>query len=652
MSIGGFFTTYLASAQQSAAQTGWLVSVTLAQWADETNYGATLGGPDVWNFAGVTDPSTGNLFSYPSEQAGLASYVQTANLSYYTAVKAAAGSGAEAEATALGKSPWAGGHYDSNNTGHPGVDLIDIINSNNLTQYDAGGGATGASGAAAGIAPVATLIPIPIPPAGMDSDISTGSFFINGKTMDVDVTAALVNVAIDLDITQASTLVLTMEDPSRTIINNPVFAQASTVSILPDLFMWQMVALDKATNVVTATFEPYVVAALRSAPTQVPFSVNPGQMTRSDFATLLINQVQATASVAPAAYIATLPTTNGQPAGITQEQLSRGTTTNIYEDSWTCLQRLASEVQWVCFCYDTTVYFGPQEWLAQLPVALTIQEFQNGILTIDGTFDTGQPLGTLTVHALAGSWTPAPGQSVAVNNLGPFSQAASFVYKLNPDQPATIGQNWITATVSRASVFQPDIIITLQQALPSLPEPATGGATAAVAPGLAAGAIGPQPSAATANIFWPVPPPGTDGAPTQNRVDQGVDWGQGGGVTYPIYAVANGTITNLTNSGWPGGAFITLALSNAPDTTHTMVYYSEYITPSVTVGQVVKGGDVIGKANGGSGSDGSGIEVGWADPSAIGQSLNTKLNGQYSGTGPTPEGQSFLAWITSGGTPT
>lgn len=125
-----FFAVALPYAHQAHAQTGVLVSVILAQWADETGYG----GPD-WS----PNNNPGNVGSYdgqpvakfPSLQAGVNAYIQTMRLDYYAAVRAA--TTATAQATALGQSPWASGHYGN----PPGADLIAILNTYNLTQYDA-----------------------------------------------------------------------------------------------------------------------------------------------------------------------------------------------------------------------------------------------------------------------------------------------------------------------------------------------------------------------------------------------------------------------------------------------------------------------------------------------------------------------------------
>ena len=78
---------------------------------------------------------------------------------------------------------------------------------------------------------------------------------------------------------------------------------------------------------------------------------------------------------------------------------------------------------------------------------------------------------------------------------------------------------------------------------------------------------------------------------TPGRVDMGVDYGGAG----PVYALGNGKITSVYNSGWPGGGFIGLQLS---DGSGRYVYYAEDISPAVQVGQTVTAGQLIGHATG------------------------------------------------------
>jgi hypothetical protein len=100
--------------------------VVLAQWDVEGK-----GWPPAFNNPGdVGDPANAGQTSYPSIQAGVDAYVRTMMLSYYSGVRSAVGYVAQSQA--LGKSPWAAGHYGN----PPGSDLISIIQTNSLTQYD------------------------------------------------------------------------------------------------------------------------------------------------------------------------------------------------------------------------------------------------------------------------------------------------------------------------------------------------------------------------------------------------------------------------------------------------------------------------------------------------------------------------------------
>lgn len=124
-----FINDVLAYAQRGA-QTGLMVSVILAQWANETGWGSSPYFTDGHNPAGISPG--GVVAAYPSLDAGVAAWIQTMDLPYYDAVRSA--QGRNAQAVALGESPWAGSHYD--NGSGPGSMLIEIINENNLWTYD------------------------------------------------------------------------------------------------------------------------------------------------------------------------------------------------------------------------------------------------------------------------------------------------------------------------------------------------------------------------------------------------------------------------------------------------------------------------------------------------------------------------------------
>lgn len=122
-----FIAAALPFALQAHAATDVHPSVILAQWADENGF---VWPPPFNNPGNVGDTSHGGQQGYPSIAAGVAAYIQTMNLGYYNAVRAP-GSAVE-QATALGRSPWAAGHYGS----PPGSNLVALISQYDLTRYD------------------------------------------------------------------------------------------------------------------------------------------------------------------------------------------------------------------------------------------------------------------------------------------------------------------------------------------------------------------------------------------------------------------------------------------------------------------------------------------------------------------------------------
>lgn len=160
---------------------------------------------------------------------------------------------------------------------------------------------------------------------------------------------------------------------------------------------------------------------------------------------------------------------------------------------------------------------------------------------------------------------------------------------------------------------------------------------------------------------------------TVGRIDQGKDYGG----SCNLYAIGSGTVVGVSNSGWPGGAFIAIDLTNPlpvadcagsyadyqsnggsafpvssssfiATSSCSRVYYAEAITPSVTVGEHVSACQIIGTATG---AAYPGIELGWADPAAVGDSLfhyQTSIAYKEAGdSGATPEGTAYSNWIAS-----
>jgi hypothetical protein len=82
--------------------------------------------------------------------------------------------------------------------------------------------------------------------------------------------------------------------------------------------------------------------------------------------------------------------------------------------------------------------------------------------------------------------------------------------------------------------------------------------------------------------------------------------------TFPMYAMGSGTITNVYNSGWPGGKFIGLHLDSGQ-----YMYYAENINPNVVAGQRVTKGQRVGNSI----NQDPFVEVGWAAPPGTGETM-------------------------------
>lgn len=120
----------------------------------------------------------------------------------------------------------------------------------------------------------------------------------------------------------------------------------------------------------------------------------------------------------------------------------------------------------------------------------------------------------------------------------------------------------------------------------------------------------------------------------RGRIDEGVDFTGSG----PLYAMGDGKITEVLGSGWPGGIYINLSMTNGQN-----VYYAENITPMVVVNQTVRAGEQIGHANGFYPY----IEIGFG----TGQPQTAAASSHYTEGQATSEGQQMAALLTSLGAP-
>lgn len=100
-------------------------------------------------------------------------------------------------------------------------------------------------------------------------------------------------------------------------------------------------------------------------------------------------------------------------------EFTRGTEDDPNEDSWTCMQRLAEEVQWRCFAVGKTIYFVRDLRLLKNKPLATIAEFSDGVDYIDFDYDVGKKVSSGTVYGRASRWAVPPGAIFLLEHMGP-----------------------------------------------------------------------------------------------------------------------------------------------------------------------------------------------------------------------------------------
>jgi len=122
------------------------------------------------------------------------------------------------------------------------------------------------------------------------------------------------------------------------------------------------------------------------------------------------------------------------------------------ENSWSCIQRLADEVDYRAFFVSGTFYWISEDQLFKQRPQFNLTEFTDGILGIDGEYHMGKGNGSITISARAGRWLAPPGCVVVMQNMGPWNG------------------RWLVTEFNR-SLFDLNASITLKKPQPVLPEP-------------------------------------------------------------------------------------------------------------------------------------------------------------------------------------
>lgn len=108
------------------------------------------------------------------------------------------------------------------------------------------------------------------------------------------------------------------------------------------------------------------------------------------------------------------------------------------EDNWTCVQRLAQEVGWLCYCVSGTIYIDDwQHRLAQAP-RIEFSDDSPGVNGVGVEIDTGMSMATATVDCRISRWGAPPGTVATITDMGPAS-GRWFVQTVERDLFSTAG---------------------------------------------------------------------------------------------------------------------------------------------------------------------------------------------------------------------
>lgn len=119
-------------------------------------------------------------------------------------------------------------------------------------------------------------------------------------------------------------------------------------------------------------------------------------------------------------------------------------TRNADENSWTALQRLATEVGWRCFVVGNSVYFMSELDLYARRVRYQVRPDDPAVLDLTYDVDWGKPTSELELQVVLERWGAPPGSVVLLDGFGP------------PDG------RWLVASVSR-DYFSPTATVSCRQ---------------------------------------------------------------------------------------------------------------------------------------------------------------------------------------------
>lgn len=128
---------------------------------------------------------------------------------------------------------------------------------------------------------------------------------------------------------------------------------------------------------------------------------------------------------------------------------------NRAEDSWTCMRRLADEVNWRLWEEAGTIYFMTDDRILRSSVEMTIEPMMDGVISVTARQSTRRERQEITVECDARVWQAGIAYVTEVYGYG------------DP-----MDGRWIVSMIRRPSLWKPRTTITLQRREAALLEPA------------------------------------------------------------------------------------------------------------------------------------------------------------------------------------
>lgn len=411
------------------------------------------------------------------------------------------------------------------------------------------------------------------------------NLMLEGTGLNAQVASILTGAEVNLTIEGASTLTLTLHDTDRKVLRSGILDSRITAQV--DDFGFELVQVRKSDDDLSVIFEDLPVVALRRH--DEPLKVAAGTTNHLEFARRLVAEepwIQFRYGPGAKVETAKVELTRGKPASDQPEER---------EDSWTALGRIADERGWRRWAVRNQVVYVPETYMFLGDPEYVLEEnARQGVERINFDYDSGKPVGTVTVTARAGRWQIPVGVCVEVRGCGPANG------------------KWLVSSIQR-SLFSLLLTITLTQPRPELPEPDPPPAPTAADLGPSEGSSaspvtdsgtpsGPPGKGSwegdTAGIWlWPVQGPVTSPFGMRDgKLHAGLDIAVPIGT--PVHASADGTVIHAgAASGYGIAVYITHPLGSWGHKPGRLITrYGHLSSVQCRRGQPVRQGDVIAKS--------------------------------------------------------